>query len=222
LISYATLRNSGPARKLGGTGCKRSLVTVLVLAAALSVAACSASGPKRSLAELTNPSLGPELSLWLVGPVAHLATDQEIGSYLALRDDAQAKAFIEHFWAIRNPTPNRPDNPLQKLFEERCVQADHLFGESGYAGRRTDRGAIYVLYGKPKKMDYAVGPVENSPPLEVWEYAPNSAPGLDGQKPLSSYRFIKRGDVTVTYVPLPRDTRPSRFRPTTGPVNNPQ
>jgi len=197
-----------------------SLALVAALAAILAVGCGDGAGPHRSLAELTNPALGPELSLWLAGPVSLLATQEEIGAYLALRDDAQARAFIQHFWAIRNPTPARPDNPLLKQFEERSAQADRMFSEAGFIGRRTDRGAIFILYGRPKKMDFAVGPVEGSPPLEVWEYASNAPPGLDGKRPDSSYRFIKRGDITVTYTPLAREAHPRRFRPGPTPDNN--
>jgi hypothetical protein len=35
----------------------------------------------------------------------------------------------------------------------------------------------------------------------VWTYGPGAPSGLDGNKPHTVYRFIKRGDLTVNYVP---------------------
>ena len=125
---------------------------------------------------------------------------EEIKAYLALTDEAQAAAFIDSFWARRNPTPGKP-NPLRKAFDERVLQADHNFSEAGYRGRRTDRGTLYILYGPPGKTDFDVSPEANGPPLEVWLYTPTTPEGLDGKRPNLRYRFIKKGDLTVLYVP---------------------
>jgi GWxTD domain-containing protein len=178
-----------------------STALIPVALAALLALACAGGGtPKRSAAELTNPFLGPERTSWLIGPASRIATGDEIKQYLALTDDAAAGAFIEQFWAKRNPTPGKP-NPLQRAFEERSAQADKLFSEAGYSGRRTDRGTLFVLYGPPSRTDFDVSPVPNGPPLEVWSYTATTPAGLDGKKPNPTYRFIKKGDLTVLYVP---------------------
>jgi len=167
----------------------------------LTLGACASGGSGRSAADLTNPFLGPEHSSWLIGPISRVATADEIKEYLALTDETQAEAFIEKFWATRNPTPNRPGNALRIAFDQRAAQADRLFSEAGYRGRRTDRGTLFVLYGPPTKSDFDVSPVANGPPLEVWTYAPTTPAGLDGKRPSPTYRFIKKGDLTVLYVP---------------------
>jgi GWxTD domain-containing protein len=166
----------------------------------LTLGACASGGSGRSTAELMNPFLGPETSSWLIGPIARIATPDEIKAYLALTEEAQATAFIDQFWAKRNSTPGK-DNPLRKAFEQRAAQADHVFTEAGYRGRRTDRGTLYILYGPPSKSDFDVSPVANGSPLEVWTYAPTTPEGLDGKRPNATYRFIKKGDLTVLYVP---------------------
>ena len=174
----------------------------LALAALLAGACASGSGSVgRSAADLTNPFLGPETSSWLIGPISRIATPDEVKEYLAVTDEAQATAFIDKFWAKRNPTPNKPVNPLRKAFDERVLQADRQFTEAGYRGRRTDRGTVYVLYGPPTASDFEVSPTPNGPPLEVWTYAPTTPEGLDGKRPNPVYRFIKKGDLTVLYVP---------------------
>src|SRR6185295_11694935 len=85
----------------------------LVLALALTAACASGGGGSmgrgvgRTAADLTNPFLGPERTGWLIGPIARIATPEEIKQYLALTEESQAEAFIEQFWAKRNPTPGK-------------------------------------------------------------------------------------------------------------------
>lgn len=182
-----------------------SLVLVSVLASA---SACGSAPPRaRSAADLTNPFLGPEQSSWLIGPAARIASPEEIETYLALTDDAQAAAFIDQFWARRDPNPDRPGNPLREAFDERSAEADRLFSEAGYRGRRTDRGTVYVIYGPPSETDFEISPGPGLPPVEAWTYNPTTPAGLDGRKPSPLYRFIKRGDLTVTYIPGQSDPR---------------
>lgn len=168
----------------------------------------------RSLADLINPFLGPERSAWLVGAASRLATPAETEAYLALRDDAAAEAFIDRFWAARDPSPDRPGNPVREAFEERSTEADRRYSEAGFAGRRTDRGTIHILYGPPSKTEFDVPPAAGEPPIEVWTYTSTTPAGLDGKRPAGSYRFTKRGDLTVFYVPRRIDTR---LRPATAP-----
>jgi GWxTD domain-containing protein len=184
----------------------RLLLARLALAAALAsglagLAACAGGGgqPVQSAASVTNPSLSPEYATWMVGPVARLATPQEVSAYLALNDDAAAQAFIRQFWETRNPTPGRPGNPLLQTFEQRAAQADRLYTESGLPGRRTPRGTIYVLYGRPEKIEFEDPARPIDPTIEVWVYGPKAASGLDGKRPAERYRWVKRGDLTVPY-----------------------
>lgn len=171
---------------------------------------CASGGapttPRRA-ADLNNTYLSPALSQWLIGAVSRLATPEEVQAYLALRDDAAAEAFIEQFWARRDPDPSRAGNPLRDLFEERAKDADRLYSEAGYLGRRTDRGRTYVLYGEPKKIDHEINPRQGQPPIETWSYGADAPPGLDHRHPAPLYRFVKNGDLTVFFtVPLSQRT----------------
>jgi GWxTD domain-containing protein len=177
----------------------RDAARALVLLAACAVlTACGSSGAGRTAIDLTNPFLGPDYTGWLVGPIARLATPEEISAYQALTSDDQARAFVESFWAKRDATPDKPGNPLRDAFEERADAADKAYSESGRIGRRTDRGTIYILYGPPSKVDFDVPPLPQEPPIEVWHYDAATPAGLDGRKP-TLFRFIKRGDLTVFY-----------------------
>jgi GWxTD domain-containing protein len=164
----------------------------------------------RSAIDLTNPFLGPEYSGWLLGAASRLATPEEIKAYQALQDDTQAQAFVEQFWARRDPTPDRPGNALEEAFEKRAADADRLYSEAGFLGRNTDRGILFVLYGPPTKLDFEVPPYEDAPAVELWSYGPSAPSGLDGKRPAAFYRFLKRGDLTTLYIPGQEPLRPTR------------
>ncbi len=198
-----------PRARVPRKGAVLALLALSLLAGLTLLAGCASGGGRgggvpglgTSQADLLNPALGPDYTSWLIGPVSFLATKEEVAAYLALKSDPAAEEFIRQFWARRNPHPKRPDNALLEVFEERGAEADRIYSEGGYLGRRTDRGTIYVLYGKPKKIDFEVPPSSGAPPIEVWTYDADTAPGLTGRKPSSFYRFTKRGDLTVFYFP---------------------
>ena len=178
----------------------------LCLFAVLGCASSSGGGAPAgaSLIDLTNPSLGPEYSTWLGGPIARMASREEVDGYLALRDDRQAADFIERFWERRNNAAPKTLGPgPHDLFEDRAAVADRKFGEAGVLGRRTDRGTILILYGAPSKGTFETGQRPNDPPIEVWFYKDDAPVGLDGKHPDAAYRFAKRGELTVFYVPRP-------------------
>lgn len=191
---------------------RRSLRALLpLLAGAAVLAACASGGGSPGgvayvkdlqADRLLNLNLSPEYASWLVGPISRMASEEERQEYMALTDDAAARAFIDDFWARRDPYPQRPDNPLRETYEERAEVADRLYSEGGHLGRRTARGTIYILYGKPDGTDYQIAPNPRDPSILVWFYESGAAPGLDGREPAQYYRFIRRDEVTEFYHPL--------------------
>lgn len=171
---------------------------LLVALTVLAGCGSGGAGAPRSASELVNFRLGPDLSHWLAGPIAHLATPEEVQAYLAVTDDLSAIDFIETFWRRRDPDPEERGNPIRLTFERRAEDADRLYSEAGVLGRRTARGTIYVLYGEPAEVEYDVAP-DGGPPIEVWKYPPDAPPGLDGRTPSRFYWFRKEGDLTVPY-----------------------
>src|ERR1700753_1085184 len=96
----------------------------LCLFAVRGCASSSGGGPPAgaSLIDLTNPSLGPEYSTWLGGPIARMASREEVDGYLSLRDDRQAADFIERFWERRNNAAPKTLGPgPHDLFEDRAA-----------------------------------------------------------------------------------------------------
>jgi GWxTD domain-containing protein len=185
--------------------CATSRTLAALALAGLACAACAsagAAGGGSAAAELVNPLLGPDDSTWLIGPVARLASPAEIKAFLALHDDREAADFIQKFWERRNPRPGER-NRLLALFESRAEIADDKYTEAGVVGRRTDRGTIFVLYGPPGRTGFETPSRPFDPSVELWQYAADAPAGLDGKRPQASYRFAKRGDLTVLYVPRP-------------------
>ena len=167
------------------------------------LAGCGSGGaaaPSTRPADLVNTNLGPDYASWLVGPIARMATPEEIETYSHLSGDFAAGDFIEGFWSRRDPDPEQPGNPMRLTFERRAAAADRQYGEGGVLGRRTARGTVYVLYGKPEEVSFEVAPRDGSA-IEVWTYAEDAPPGLDGKRPAHFYWFHKEGGITTFYRP---------------------
>ncbi len=199
--------------KSSWTFCAAASSLALALALALPGDARTARKKPRSIEELTNFLLGPEKSLWLVGAIGRIASDEEIDAYLRLRSDQDAEAFIEKFWARRRSGESVwPAVQPRGLFETRAREADRLYAEGTRPGRRTDRGTIHILYGPPEQVKYEVAARPGLGPIEVWVYPKQAEQGLDGERPKRTYYFVKRGEYTVETPPLQRQRlRPGRF-----------
>lgn len=191
----------------------RAALAALVAAALLAGCSGTAAPAPRAAADLTNPRLSIERSQWLVGPIARLASREEVEAYLRLDDDAAAAQFEEAFWQRRDPDPERPGNPARDLFERRAAEADRRFAEAGYRGRRTDRGVVLVLHGEPQKVDFELSPQRDGSPIEVWSFPRTAGPGLNGRPPAETYRFHKPDDLTVIYQRPAEEPSPPTPRP---------
>jgi GWxTD domain-containing protein len=146
--------------------------------------------------DLINVFLAPRHAQWLVGPIAHLATAEEIETFLALTDDAEAERFIDEFWARRRPASGLTGMTARQQYEHLAEEADRRFTEAAFPGRRTDRGTIFILYGPPAEIDYQQARRARDGELEIWRYGPEEVRGLDGTSPRHAYVFIKTDDLT--------------------------
>lgn len=149
--------------------------------------------------ELFNPILGLDYSHWLVGPVAVIASEEEIETYLHLTSDEEARAFIDAFWEKRAEGTAIFQKTPRQLFQERAEDADKRFSEGARPGRGTDRGEILILYGEPETIEFESPRKVGDPTLEVWNYPDDAPEGLDGEKPNRRYRFVDLGDTVVLY-----------------------
>jgi GWxTD domain-containing protein len=118
---------------------------------------------------------------WLDEDVLYIITDDERKAFKALKTDEERDQFIEQFWLRRDPDPDTPENEYKDQYYERIQYANEKF-TSGIAGWRTDRGRIYVTFGKPDEIEshpsggtydrpsYEGGGSTTTYPFETWWY----------------------------------------------------
>ena len=89
---------------------------------------------------------------WLDQDVRWIITDQEMQAFKSLANDEERDQFIENFWLRRNPNPDSPENEFREEHYARIAYANEHFA-AGKPGWKTDRGHIYIAYGKPDSID---------------------------------------------------------------------
>ena len=89
---------------------------------------------------------------WLDEDVVWIITDEERQAFKQLSNDEEREQFIENFWQRRDPTPDTPENEYRDDHYQRIAYANEHFA-AGVPGWRTDRGRIYIMYGKPDEID---------------------------------------------------------------------
>jgi GWxTD domain-containing protein len=122
-----------------------------------------------------------EYKKWVDEDVRWIITDQEMQAFKSLSNDEERDQFIENFWLRRNPNPDSPENEYREEHYARIAYANEHFA-AGKPGWRTDRGHIYISFGKPDSIDsHPSGgsyerPMEEGGgntstfPFEIWHY----------------------------------------------------
>ncbi|HWW96674.1 MAG TPA: GWxTD domain-containing protein [Edaphobacter sp.] len=118
---------------------------------------------------------------WVDEDVRWIITDQEMQAFKSLGNDEERDQFIENFWLRRNPNPDSPENEFREEHYARIAYANEHFA-AGKPGWRTDRGHIYIAFGKPDNIDsHPSGGSYDRPmeegggntstfPFEIWHY----------------------------------------------------
>ena len=121
------------------------------------------------------------LKKWIDEDVSYVITNEERTTWKGLRTDEERESFIESFWLRRDPTPDSLDNEFKDDHYERIAYANEHFA-SRIPGWKTDRGRIYVMYGKPDEIEsHPSGGTYDRPieegggttstfPFEIWRY----------------------------------------------------
>jgi GWxTD domain-containing protein len=118
---------------------------------------------------------------WVDEDVQYIITGEERAAWKRLKTDEEREQFIEQFWLRRDPTPDTIDNEYKDEHYERIAYANEHFA-SGIPGWKTDRGRIYIMYGKPDEIEsHPSGGTYDRPieegggttstfPFETWRY----------------------------------------------------
>jgi GWxTD domain-containing protein len=89
---------------------------------------------------------------WLDEDVIWIITDEEKQAFKQLSNDEERDSFIEAFWQRRDPTPDTEENEYKEEHYQRIAYANEHFA-AGIPGWKSDRGRIYIMYGKPDEND---------------------------------------------------------------------
>lgn len=114
----------------------------------------------------TRVSLGKEFET-TIDMVKIIADDDEIEA-LESADHSNRQEAWDQFWKGRDPTPDTDRNEFKEEFFRRVRYANENFGvlEPGW---RSDRGHIYIQYGRPDQVESYPQNID-SPPYEIWDY----------------------------------------------------
>jgi GWxTD domain-containing protein len=89
---------------------------------------------------------------WLNEDVVYIITPEERQAFLQLSNDEERDQFIEQFWLRRDPTPDTAENEFKEEHYRRIAYANEHFA-AGIPGWKTDRGRIYIIWGKPDEIE---------------------------------------------------------------------
>jgi GWxTD domain-containing protein len=118
---------------------------------------------------------------WVKKDVAYIITSEEKKAFNQLKTDEERENFIENFWRRRDPNPDTEENEYREEYYERIAYSNEHFA-SGIPGWMTDRGKIYITWGKPDSVEshpsggaydrpsYEGGGSTTTYPFEVWFY----------------------------------------------------
>ena len=118
---------------------------------------------------------------WVNEDVHWIITDEELKAFKSLSNDEERDNFIENFWLRRNPNPDSPENEFREEHYRRIAYANEHFA-AGKPGWKTDRGHMYISFGKPDSIEsHPSGGMYDRPqnegggqtstfPFEQWHY----------------------------------------------------
>ncbi|MBV6479419.1 MAG: hypothetical protein HGGPFJEG_02192 [Ignavibacteria bacterium] len=100
---------------------------------------------------------------------AYLMTEKEIDRYEDMKNLDLKRKFMYDFWKSRDSNPGTPQNEFKIGYLKRVNEANNNFKEAYKEGWKTDRGRVYLVYGKPDDIERF--PFETTKKsYEIWKY----------------------------------------------------
>jgi GWxTD domain-containing protein len=166
------------------------------------------------------PELKKAYKDWLDKDVTYIISEEEKKAFKKLATDDEREQFIGEFWRRRDPDPDTDENEFKEEYYERIAYANEHFA-SGIPGWRSDRGRIWIMYGKPDEREtHPMGGSYERPghegggntttyPFETWfyRYIPGVGSGIEIEfvDPTGSgeYRFARNPDEKDAMLHIP-------------------
>lgn len=140
-------------------------------------------------------SMKPQYRNWLDQDVVWIITPQERAAFLKLANDEERDAFITQFWARRDP-PGAAANSYRETHYARIAYSNQHFAAVNAAGWKSDRGHVYIAYGKPDEIESHPSGGQGSAPYELWHYS--SLPGFGDNVDIRFVDTCRCGDYRYT------------------------
>jgi GWxTD domain-containing protein len=91
--------------------------------------------------------------------IEYLTDEAEYKQFKSLPDEGK-KFFLKKFWETHD----------YFAFAERFEYAENEYRQGYKPGGKTDRGRIYIKYGRPDEIERSLLKIEESKPYEIWRY----------------------------------------------------
>ena len=131
---------------------------------------------------------------WVVD-VEPIISPEELKAWNKLQTNEEREQFISEFWHRRDTDTDTDQNEYREAYYERVAYANEHFS-SGIPGVKSDRGRIFLKYGKPDE-------IESHPAGGGYERQPSEGGGSTSTYPFERwwYRNLPgRSDVEVEFV----------------------
>jgi GWxTD domain-containing protein len=136
---------------------------------------------RKKNAKALKQELSKPYKKWLDEDVAYIITDEERAAFRQLSNDEERDNFIEAFWQRRDPTPDTEENEYKEEHYQRIAYANEHFA-AGVPGWRTDRGRMYIVFGKPDE-------IESHPSGGTYERPMDEGGGETSTYPFETWRY---------------------------------
>ena len=107
---------------------------------------------KKQNAKSLKQELSKTYKKWMDEDVRWIITDEERAAFKQLSNDEERDNFIEAFWQRRDPTPDTEENEYKEEHYQRIAYSNEHFA-AGVPGWKTDRGRIYIVFGKADEVE---------------------------------------------------------------------
>ncbi|NOY76656.1 MAG: GWxTD domain-containing protein [Calditrichaeota bacterium] len=99
----------------------------------------------------------------------YFLTDEQKKIVDQLNSERAKRIFLYQFWKSHDSNMETPQLETFLEFMKRIQYSNLKFGETNKAGWQTDRGRVYILYGKPSEIQYYSN-VAGFREFQAWSY----------------------------------------------------
>lgn len=99
----------------------------------------------------------------------YILSEKEISRFNASKSINDRRKFLFDFWRAKDSNPNTPVLETKIAYLKRVSEANKTYTEAYKEGWKTDRGRIYIIYGKPDDVERFPFQADRKS-YEIWKY----------------------------------------------------